>query len=329
MPALRSRLFAFLVAFTTLVLAACGPTTLAPTAPPNATSTTGPAITATPAPTEAPAATFPLTITDDDGTAVAIPAEPQHIVSLTPAATETLFAIGAGDRVVAKVQDITPYPPEADALPVVATYNGVDVEQIVGLKGDLVIAGGNNFTKADAITQLRGLGIPVIVLYARTVDDALSGMQRIGDAVGESAAAHDLVAAMSTEMAEIGQATSALDHPKTFYEIDGTSDLFTIPEHSLYAELLQLAGADPITTDDSYAISLEEVVAANPTVILLGDGGYTTAADVTARPGWSGIAAVKSGTILPVDDTLITRPGPRLVEGLRSLVEALHPEVLR
>ena len=315
-------------------LAACSPSAVVPTAPPGSTSSAAPPETATPAaPTATPAPTFPLTITDDEGSSVAIPAEPTRIVSLTPAATETLFALGADDRVVAVVEDIAGYPPGAEDLPVVATFQGVDVEQIVSLEADLVIAGGGNpsFTPIAAIEQLRRVGIPVVVLYARNIDQALAGIRLVGLATGTSATADRLAAAMATEMAQLGAATAVLEHPKVFYEIDATSKIYTVPETSLYAEMLILAGADPITTDDSYEISLEELVAADPDVILLGDDAdYTTAADVAARPGWGDITAVKEGAVIPIAAyVLVTRPGPRLVEGLRALIEALHPEVLR
>lgn len=291
------------------------------------TSTPTPTAIATLTPTATPAPAFPVTITDDEGTTVALAAQPQRIVSLTPAATETLFAIGAGDRVVAKVEDITPFPPEAEGLPVVATYQGVNVEQIVSLKADLVIAGGLSFTPPASVAQLRNLGIPVIVLYAESVDEALAGIDTVGVATGQAVEASTLTAAMRAEFDRLAALTKSLSRPLTFYEIDATSDIYTVPAGSLYDELLRLAGADPITTDASYQISLEKLITANPAVILLGDGGYTTPADVTARPNWSGIKAVINGKIFPVNDTLITRPGPRLVDGLRALIAALHPEV--
>ncbi len=332
-PPRRPRLPAGLLIPILALLAACGPSAVVPTPPPGATSSTAPALTATPltpTPAATPAPSFPLSVVDDEGTSISIPSEPQRIVSLTPAATETLFAIGAGDRVVAKVEDIAPFPPEADGLPVVATFQGVDVEQIVALEADLVVAGGNFFTPPDKVAQLRSLGIPVIVLYATTVDGALAGIRLVGQAAGSSAAADRLTDAIATEISQLGAATAALDHPKTFYEIDATSKIYTVPADSLYAEMLVLAGADPITTDSSYEISLEELVAADPAVILLGDDAdYTTAADVAARPGWAGIAAVRNGNVIPIPDyVLVTRPGPRLADGLRALIEALHPEVL-
>lgn len=320
----RALLAPLAIVFSLLLSACAGASSPAPT--PTLTPTI--AATASPVPaTPTPAPAFPTTITDDEGTAVAVAAEPQKIISLTPAATETLFAIGAGSRVVAKVEDITPYPPAADSLPVVATYKGLDIEKIVALKADLVIAGGLGFTPPDAVAQLRKLGIPVIVLYATSIDSALAGIEKVGAAAGVEDAARTLTTDMRAEITRLSGLTASLAKPLTFYEIDATSDIYTVPADSLYAEMLKLAGADPITTDSSYKISLEKLVAANPAIILLGDSGYTKPGDLAGRPGWSGIKAVVDGKIFPVDDTLITRPGPRLVDGLKALIAALHPEV--
>ena len=137
--------------------------------------------------------TFPLTLTDDDGTSVTLPAEPQKIVSLTPAETEILFALGAGDRVVGKVEDIANYPPEAADVPVMGRFDGVDVEQIVDAGADLVLAGGSGGTPPDAIERLRAVGVPVLVVYAKDVDGALADVQLTADAVGRSAEGEAMV----------------------------------------------------------------------------------------------------------------------------------------
>jgi len=304
-----------------LVLAACAP---------SASQSTAPAPTPTSGPTSNPVVTpGPITVVDAENNTVVIPSAPQRIVSLTPAATEILFAIGAGDRVVAKVDDIAPYPPEADRLPIVATFEGVDVEQIVGLEADLVIAGGLGFTPPDAVTQLRGLDVPVVLVYADSVETALHDIELIGDAAWAGDAARELTASMRADFDALSALTADLPKPRVFYEIDATSAIYTAPADSVYAEMLALAGSNPITTDASYVISLEQLVAADPEIILLGDGAYgVTAEQVAARPGWGTMTAVSSAAIRAVDDVVITRPGPRLVDGLRALIAAIHPDVV-
>jgi cobalamin transport system substrate-binding protein len=299
-----------------LALAACSGSATSPS----------PRISPSPNPTPVPTIAFPVTLTDDEETQTTIPSEPRRIVSLTPAATEILFAIGAGDRVIAKVEDITPWPPEADDLPVVATFQGVQVERIVELAPDLVIAGGVGFTDPDAVAQLRRLRIPVVVMYADSTDGAFHDVELIGDAAGEGAAARDLTASMRAAFDQVEAATAALPKPKVFYEIDATSKIYTAARGSVYAEVLELAGSDPLLTDSSYEISLEEIVNFDPEIILLGSPSATPD-QVRERPGWGGIAAVRNGKIIPVNDTIITRPGPRLVDGLRELARAIHPDI--
>ena len=239
------------LALLVLALVACTGPTVRSSIPPDATQSIAPAETGTPSPSTTPSLppAFPVTLTDDDATQVTIKEEPQRIVSLTPAATETLFAIGAGDRVVAKVEDITPYPPEADDLPIVATFRGVEVERIVDLEADLVIAGGVDFTPPAAVEQLRRVGIAVLVLYPDTSDGAFHGIELIGDATGEGTAARDLTASMRAAFDQVEAATAALPKPRVFYEIDASSKIYTAAEGSVYAEMLALAGSDPILTD--------------------------------------------------------------------------------
>jgi iron complex transport system substrate-binding protein len=269
-----------------------------------------------------------MTLTDDEGTAVEIAAEPQRIVSLTPATTEILFKLGAGPRVVATT-DFDDYPPEAVALPDVASFTSVDVEKIVGLEADLVIAGGNSFNDPAAIAQLRELGVPVLVTYAPDISTVLKDIELVGLAVGRAGAARDLTAAMQAEFDQVAAATTDLPRPRVFYELDATTDIYTAADDSFIAEMIELAGGEPITTGSKtdFAISLEKLVTADPEVIVLGDAVYgVTPEAVAARPGWDVMAAVKTGQIRGVNDLVVTRPGPRLVDGLRELALAIHPE---
>ena len=321
-PRSRRRGVALSLALAVLV-AACSTPAAAPSSAPAIT----PAPSPTTEPSPSPAADFPATLTDDEGTAVEIAAEPQRIVSLTPATTEILFKLGAGPRVVATT-DFDDYPPEAVALPDVASFTSVDVEKIVGLEADLVIAGGNSFNDPEAIAQLRELGVPVLVTYAPDIATVLKDIELVGTAVGRADAARDLTAAMQADFDQVAAATADLPRPRVFYELDATTDLYTAADDSFIAEMIELAGGEPITTGSptDFAISLEKLVTADPEVIVLGDAVYgVTPEAVAARPGWDVMTAVKTGEIRGVNDLVVTRPGPRLVDGLRELALAIHP----
>ena len=294
-----------------------------------ATGSIEPAMTATPSPSPSAAPAFPTTLTDDEGTAVKLASEPTKIVSLTPSATETLFALGVGDRVVGKVEDLSVYPPDAAKIPDVAKFGEVDVEKIVGFGTDLVIAGGNSFNPPDKIAQLRTLGVPVVVLYAPDIPTVFTDIELIGAAVGKAAEAKDMTTSMQASFDQIQAATSGLPKPRVFYELDASQKIYTAADDSFLAAMIELAGGDPITTGSTtnFEIPLETLITKDPEIILLGDAAYGTTADIVeARPGWKVMTAVKAKAIKPVDDVVITRPGPRVGEGLRALAAAIHPD---
>jgi cobalamin transport system substrate-binding protein len=324
-----------------LALSAC--TTGAAT-PASSTATAPPSVAVSPsattapstAPSEAPTTTaqFPVTVTDDEGTDVTIEAEPSRIVTLTPAVTETLFAMGVGDRIVGKSEDVLLYPPQASAVPDVEKFDGsaivVDTEQIVAAHADLVIAGGNFGTPPDAIQKLRELGLPVVVVYAPTVDAVYADIRLLGQATGRTAEADAMVASMMAAFDAVSAAVADAPKPRVYYELDATGAYYGPSDDSFLAEMISLAGGDPVTTGspDKYDIAPERLLEADPEVILLADAAYgVTAGDVAARPGWSAMTAVRNGDIRPIDDTTITRPGPRLFRGLELLASTIHPEL--
>ena len=315
---------------TVVPVASPAPVTAPPSALAAATAPSSVAPSGTPPPPATPPASvsaYPLTLIDDEQNKVVLAAAPARIVSITPATTEILFALGVGDRLVANT-DADDYPPQVTALPHVATYSSVDVEKIVGLDADLVIAGGNGFNKPDSLAQLRRLGIPVLVVYGADIEGVLHDVELIARAVGVPARGSSLVADMRAAFSAISAATAGMTHPRVFYELDATKEIYGPADRSFIAEMIALAGGTPITTGSTtvFSIPLERLIAADPQVIILGDAAYgTTPEIVAARPGWSAMTAVRTGAILPIDDTVVTRPGPRLVEGLRALALAIHP----
>ena len=307
-----------------IALAACAP---APSTSGESPASPSPGSSA-PAPS---AAAFPTTITDDAGREVTLEAEPGRIVSLAPSNTEIVCAIGACDRIVG-VTDFDDYPPEVADIDKVVTQAQVDVEAVVAAEPDLVLAAGNELTPTTVIDQLDGLGLPVLVLYPESLDEVIDDVELVGQAIGEVDAAATLMDDMEARIAAVADAVSGLDRPRTFYEVsvfEGT--IYTAGEGSFLASLIETAGGEPITGDAlSTSIELEDLVAADPELILLGDATYDptiTPETVAARPGWDQMTAVHHGDIRVVtEDVVITRPGPRIVEGLEALAGHIHPD---
>jgi iron complex transport system substrate-binding protein len=274
---------------------------------------------------------WPLTLIDDEGTEVTIPDRPERVISLSPANTEITFALGAGDRLLGGT-DFDDFPAdEVDRLTHVATFNGVLMEQVVALEPDLVLAAGNFFTPPADIARMRELGYPVVVVYAETVEEVLGDIELIGDALGEGDAARDMTAAMQAQIDRVTAAVAAVgDRPSVFYQIGSEPEIYAPAPGSFIADMVELAGGEPITTTDPnvFAIPVEQLVAADPEVIVVGDALYGVCpADVMARPGWNVMTAVKNGDVRALDDTVVTRPGPRLAQGLANLARAIHPEL--
>lgn len=280
-------------------------------------------------PTPVVEADYPRTVVDDAGASVIIVAQPQRIVALTPASVEALGQWGLGEGVVG-VAACSCLPAAFEALPQVADFSGTNVEAIIALNPDLVFVGGSGFTPDDAITQLRAANLTIVTLDPKSVSGVYATLQLIGDAAGASVPAAETIA---TAKAEIAALTTLIeDEPRVsvFYEIDATGAIYGLAPDDYAAELIGAAGGDLVTSgsDGVYEISLEALVTAGPTVILLGDAAYgVTAEAVAARPGWGSIPAVVSGALRPIDGDLVSIPGPRIAEAFRAIVAGLHPTV--
>src|SRR5690349_11847683 len=143
-----------------------------PTSTPTTSATAAPTRAATPTTAASPTSAT-ISVTGDDGTTLTLASSPQKVIGLTPATSELMFALGAGDRLVGRT-DYDDYPAEVSSVPAVATFQGVEMEKVVNIGPDLVLAGGNNFTSQADIDKIRQLGYPVLVLYAKDVHGVLT-----------------------------------------------------------------------------------------------------------------------------------------------------------
>jgi iron complex transport system substrate-binding protein len=304
-----------------LVLAAC-----APTSSPSASFSASPAASA------AASAAYPQALTDDAGRTVTLPEAPARIVSLAPSNTEIVCALGACDALVG-VTDFDDYPAEVASVPKVVISTQVDVEKVVEADPQLILAAGNELTPTTVIDQLARLGYPVLVLYPQSLDALYADIELVGRAIDASGEAAELLSDMRAREQTVLDLVAGADRPRTFYEVgvfQGT--IYTAGADSFLASLISIAGGDPITGDAlSTAIQLEELVNADPQLILLGDAPYDesiTPESVAARPGWEAMTAVVDGHVVVMpEDPVISRPGPRIMDGLKALARAIHPEL--
>jgi len=320
----RLRPPATLFVFVALLLAACAPAaTGGPSSTPRA-----PAGAASSAPIHS---LYPLILTDDAGRRITLPAAPTRIVSLAPSNTEIVCALAACDDLVG-VTDFDSYPAQVAAVTHVVVGAVVDVEKVVATQPQLILAAGNELTPTAVIDQLTQLGYPVLSLYPHNLSGVFVDISLVGAAIDARPAADDLVASLRARESAVITAVATGPQPRTFYEVGVFQGaIYTAGRDSFLASLITVAGGEPITGDPaSTAIQLEDLIAADPELILLGDAAYdpsVTQASVAARPGWSAMTAVKAGRIVVMlDDPVITRPGPRIVDGLEALARAIHPE---
>lgn len=284
------------------------------------------------APTPAPAA-GPIQVTDGLGRAVTLAAAAQRIVSIAPSNTEILFAIGAGKQVVGR-DEMSDYPAEAKAVTSIgSTYAKLNTEAVVALKPDLVLAA--DITNPEQIQALEQLGITVYELpNPKDFAGLYANLATIGKLTGHEAEAAAYADQLKARVdAVMSRMAGVSAKPKVYYELDATDPTkpYTTGPGTFVDMLITLSGGQNIgaALGTAYAqISSEELVRQNPDVIVLGDAAYgITVESVGQRPGWGALAAVKNGAVYPFDDSLVSRPGPRLVDGLEQFAKLIHPEV--
>lgn len=265
-------------------------------------------------------ADFPVTVGD-----LTLDAEPQRVVSMSATATEMLFAIGAGEKLVA-VDNFSNYPAETASLEKVDAYQP-NVEAISALQPDLVIV---SYDPGNLIEQLNALSIPVFSANAvANLDGVYEQITQLGTLTGRSDEAMSVVATMQSEIGEIVAGITKTDPPLTyFYELDPT--LYTITSNTFVGGVMSSLGlvsiADGVEAGNDYPqLSAEVLVEKDPDIIFLADTKCCaqSAQTVAARDGWAELSAVRTSNIVELDDDIASRWGPRLVDLVRVVADAV------
>lgn len=269
-------------------------------------------------------AVYPLTVTDASGTELTFEQPPEKVVSIAPSETEVLFAVGAGDRVIA-VDDWSDYPAEEVAdLPRVGGLQA-NVEKILELEPDLVVAGWTMSTAT--IEELRKLGVQVYTFDTNTLDEAIAHIREVGRIMNTSETAEAVAAKMEADRKLVAEAVGGLteEEKKTVY-IE-FSPGWTVGQGEFMDELIAEAGGINIADQEGwYKISEEIIIEANPEVILYSAGVEGLEGIILGRSGWDRIDAIENGQMKSVDDNLVSRPGPRITEALVEVAKAIYPE---
>jgi iron complex transport system substrate-binding protein len=268
------------------------------------------------------ASTFPVTITDDASRSVTVKTEPKRIVSLAPANTEILFALGQGDKVVG-VTSYDDYPSQVASITKVGDFAGPNVEAVAAAKPDLILA--TSGVQADVVTKLEALGATVVVIDPQTLSAVYTDIGRVGQVTGAVGQAKELVGSMKADVGSIQKSVAASPSASAFVEI-GQNPLFTTGKGTLMNELITLANGTNVVTQPGYvSYSAEQLIKSNPDVYFATKGSSSDPAAIEKRPGYAAMAAVKNGRVVILDDSLVSRGGPRIVEGLKQIAQGLHP----
>lgn len=268
---------------------------------------------------------YPLTVTDDSGEDVTIEQEPQKIISILPSLTEIAFALDLDDEIVA-VTDNDNYPEQVHDKEKVGGLE-LNMEKIVSLEPDLVLAGLLN---GEAVQKLRELGLTVVVSEGESLEDTYASIELVGQVTNRQAEAERIVKEMREGVQRVEDALTDLsetERVKVWLEVD--PELFTPGAGTLMDELITLAGGQNVAAQELEGwgqLSEEKVVSLNPDVIV---GVYDEAQfeqAVADRKPWAKTNAVRDGRVYAVDEDILSRPGPRLIEGLQQLSELFYPE---
>jgi len=270
---------------------------------------------------------FPRIITDQTGRRVDVPENPKRIISLAPSITETLYALGLGDRIVGDTE-YCDYPPEARLKPHVGALLNPSLEKIVALKPDLVlgIAEANRRETAD---QLDRLGVPLYGLTAHSVEETLNSIEDLGKVLGRGAQAHELVAGLRRRVDAVKQEVEHAPRPKVLFVV-WYRPLITAGPHTFIADAIGIAGGISISDDlagEWPRLSLEDALHRDPDIILFPKSeSFSPSLDEFQQlAGWKDFRAVKDHRMYFVPDT-INRPSPRLIDAMEEVARVLHSE---
>ncbi|MCX7773202.1 MAG: ABC transporter substrate-binding protein [Clostridia bacterium] len=290
----------------------------------NVTTTQPSAQASTPAPSQGP-----FSVTDSRGTEIKFDKLPQKVISLMPSDTEIIYALGSGDQVIAD-SDYCNYPEDAAKKQKLPTGDKLNIEQLISLKPDVLFLGKMSVME-DQVKQIEAAGIKVVVTEANSLEDTYKVISLIGTVLGKDKEATSLVTTMKNGFDEIRASVKDKTPATVYVEVSPLQyGLWSCGKNTFVQELIDIVGAKNVFADvEGWAqVSEEQVLQRNPAII------FTTASpltgiqdpigDITGRPNWDKLDAVKNKKVIMLDADMLSRPGPRLLDAARDMVKAIY-----
>ncbi|SOC11415.1 iron complex transport system substrate-binding protein [Ureibacillus xyleni] len=278
---------------------------------------------------------FPVTITDDANREITIEKAPESIVSIQTSNTEIAFALGLGDKVIG-VSDYCNYPAETANIQKVGGQD-INAELVLSLMPDMALVTDYHYnTHPKVLQQFEDAGIEVVVVgSASSFEDVYKNIEMLGNATGTSEKAEEIIVDMKERHQAIKDKAlaSIKEKKRVWVEVSPAPDIFTTGKNTFMHEMLESIQATNVAEDQEGWVKLneEEIVKLNPDVVITTYGYYidNPSEQVLAREGWAEVPAVKNGEVFDVDNDTVTRPGPRLIEGVETLAELIYPETFK
>jgi len=265
-----------------------------------------------------------IVVTDDSGTTVRLAAPARRIVSLAPHITETLFAIGAGERIVGTVE-YSDYPEAAKRIPRVGGYSRLDLEAVAALKPDLVIAWESGNAKAH-IDKLRSLGLAIYISQPNHIDDVATALERFGQLTGLPDAGRAAASHFRTRLAALHGRYASRPTVRTFYQI-WKQPLMTVGAPQIISDAIKLCGGENVFAalpTMAPTVTVEGVIAANPEAIVASGMGESRPDWLDDWKRWTSITAVARNNLFFIPPDLLHRHTPRLLDGTERLCQHLE-----
>ncbi|CAI6082498.1 Vitamin B12-binding protein [Paenibacillus sp. JJ-100] len=276
---------------------------------------------------------YPLTVTDATGESFTFEKAPTKIVSVSPSETEALFALGLDNEIIG-VSDYDDYPEAAKTKEKMGGINKPNEESVIAAEADIVF-GGISLSE-DAVKKLRDLGITIFKTDPKSIDDVMNNIETFGKITDRQEQAQKLITQMKQDVTDVTEAVKAVkpeEKKKVFIEF---SPGWSVGKGEFMDELITVAGGTNIAADQEgwYQINEENVIASNPDVILyandvIDENSKTLDQIIKARSGWDQITAVKNDAVIGLDANLLSRPGPRVTQGLIEVAKAIYPDLFK